>query len=188
MKKKCIECGKIKDIKGFGVKKKSTNGQSEERYDVCISCYILKKKTKEVQKSKSNNNKQILKKYSKDLRKRATAAEKCLKAELLRLGIIHEFQYPILDSNHKYIADFHIPLKGRKNGLVVEVDGKYHNDEDTSYKDGNRDVYFKLRRFLVLRVTNEDVYNNLNEVIERILTYGTVKKRTSFKEKESKKK
>ncbi|MEO1096544.1 MAG: DUF559 domain-containing protein [Bacteroidota bacterium] len=61
-----------------------------------------------------------------------------------------------------FIADFYCHSKK----LVVEVDGKIH-DLKADY-DEQRDLIMKEMELVVIRITNDEVNNNLNEVLEKI--------------------
>ncbi len=64
-----------------------------------------------------------------------------------------------------FIADF-LCAEAR---LIIEVDGATHSsDEEVAY-DKRRDAWFAANGYRVLRVTNEDVYRNLDGVCETIL-------------------
>ena len=55
--------------------------------------------------------------------------------------------------------------------LVVEVDGATHSTEDEIVYDKRRDAWFAANGYRVLRVTNDDVYRNLDGVCETILAW-----------------
>ena len=52
--------------------------------------------------------------------------------------------------------------------LVVEVDGATHSTDAELARDARRDAWFAERGFAVLRVTNDDVYHELEAVMETI--------------------
>jgi very-short-patch-repair endonuclease len=66
-----------------------------------------------------------------------------------------------------YIADFTCTAAK----LVVEVDGGTHLTDDERAYDRRRDAYMTHRGWRVVRIRNEDVYNNLENVCEMILSY-----------------
>ncbi|MEQ1517933.1 MAG: DUF559 domain-containing protein, partial [Usitatibacteraceae bacterium] len=72
----------------------------------------------------------------------------------------HKFkrQQPLGD----YIVDF-VCFEGR---VIVEVDGGHHND---SVSDKLRDAWLRSRGFIVLRFWNNEVLQNLDGVLARIL-------------------
>jgi very-short-patch-repair endonuclease len=63
-----------------------------------------------------------------------------------------------------YIADFVcLPIR-----LVIEVDGVTHASELESAHDARRDAYLSRRGFRVLRFWNNEIYENLDEVMQTI--------------------
>jgi very-short-patch-repair endonuclease len=69
-------------------------------------------------------------------------------------------QHPI----DRYIVDF-ATLEGK---LVVELDGVTHSTESEIERDEVRTRALESFGFLVVRVTNTDVYENINGVLEMI--------------------
>jgi very-short-patch-repair endonuclease len=70
-------------------------------------------------------------------------------------------QHPI----DRYIVDF-ISLDGK---LIVEVDGATHSSDEECARDERRTQDLEVLGFHVLRVTNIEVYKNLDGVLESIL-------------------
>ena len=102
--------------------------------------------------------------HARELRKRATAAERRLWHRLRELKSVgHKFrrQAPI----DRYIADF-VCLSKR---LIVEVDGETHGSEAEIEYDYTRQRYLEKEGFVVLRITNADVADNIEGVMEMIL-------------------
>ncbi len=100
---------------------------------------------------------------AKQLRRRMTDAETILWSRLRRhvvLGLLFRRQHPI----GPYIADF--ACVGAD--LVVEVDGATHSTDADIAHDRRRDVYMAARGWRIVRVTNEDVYQNLDGVLDAI--------------------
>ncbi|MBN2031006.1 endonuclease domain-containing protein [bacterium] len=64
-----------------------------------------------------------------------------------------------------YIVDFYAP----EANLVIEVDGGQHYEDDGLEYDEIRDAYLKGLNLKVLRVSNLDVINNIEGVVERII-------------------
>jgi very-short-patch-repair endonuclease len=60
-----------------------------------------------------------------------------------------------------FIADFFCPSKG----LVVEVDGETHFSEE----DVRRDAFLSRRGFTTIRFTNDEVRDNMDGVLIKIL-------------------
>ncbi|WP_050425712.1 endonuclease domain-containing protein [Bradyrhizobium tropiciagri] len=71
-------------------------------------------------------------------------------------------QHPI----DRYVVDF-VTLDGK---LIVEVDGATHSTSSELIRDEARTKVLEACGFLVVRVTNTDVYENLEGVLEMIET------------------
>jgi len=71
-------------------------------------------------------------------------------------------QHPI----DRYVVDF-VTLDGK---LIVEVDGVTHSEPSEVERDEARSRVLESCGFLVVRVSNTDVYENLEEVLEMIET------------------
>jgi very-short-patch-repair endonuclease len=71
-------------------------------------------------------------------------------------------QHPI----DRYIVDF-VTLDGK---LIVEVDGVTHSKESEVKYDEARTKVLEACGFLVVRISNTDVYENLEGVLEMIET------------------
>jgi len=190
MKKRCIRCTELKDLKKFDLKRSKELNPSKQRQNICRSCYSAETKSNNLNTAKitkaGKRNKEITVKFSKELKKRLTVTEKILQKELIGLKIVHFIQYPVYDTHHKYIVDFYIPTETGGKGLVIEIDGKSHESDEMIVKDKNRDDYLHLRKLVVIRVTNEQVKKRIKEIIELILSYDvkysrilTIKKKDS---------
>lgn len=105
----------------------------------------------------------VLKQNAKENRGHSTEAESLLWEQLRgnKLGIHFRRQHVI----GQYIADF-VSLKEM---LVIEVDGGYHGDSEQQLLDEARTGYLNSRGFKVLRFTNNQVLNNLEEVMSTII-------------------
>ncbi len=104
----------------------------------------------------------MLKAYAKENRKNPTEAENilwdCLKER--QLGQPFRRQHIIGD----YIADFIcIPSK-----LIIEIDGGYHQLPEQQVSDEQRQEWLESRGFTVIRFTNEEVINDIENVLETI--------------------
>ena len=117
--------------------------------------------------NKVNNEKNIeirntAKLYAKELKQRATKAERIVLSIVKKLNKKMVFQHPIfiyVSGNIKtfYIADF---CDIRKK-IILEVDGGYHKTEEQIIKDKLRTIDLKRLGYKVYRITNEDVFNGL---------------------------
>ena len=63
-----------------------------------------------------------------------------------------------------YIADFACP----KSRVAIEVDGATHASEEERAHDLRRDCFMAEQGWTVIRVTNEDVYKRLDDVLDMI--------------------
>lgn len=77
------------------------------------------------------------------------------------LGLKFRRQHPI----GSYVADFFCPPKK----LVIEVDGDVHYFELQHAKDVTRTHYIESQGYTVIRFTNNDIRNNMNGVMDKIL-------------------
>jgi very-short-patch-repair endonuclease len=95
---------------------------------------------------------------ARSLRQNMTKAEVILWMHLRKRamkGARFRRQHPI----GPYIADFACP----NSKLVVEVDGATHSSEQLAY-DTRRTKYLESEGWTVLRVTNTDIYENIDGV------------------------
>jgi len=105
--------------------------------------------------------------YANKLRKNMTKAEACLWKYVLRArnmkGYTFRRQRPILN----YIADFAcLDLS-----LVIEVDGITHETEEAAERDRQRDRDLEEVGFTVLRFSNWEVLNRIDDVSMIILRW-----------------
>ncbi|MBQ3628376.1 MAG: DUF559 domain-containing protein [Bacteroidaceae bacterium] len=103
-----------------------------------------------------------LKAYSKEMRRFATEAESIL-WEYLRakqLGKTFKRQHIIGD----YIADF-VCLE---SGLIVELDGGYHQLPEQQINDELRTEWLEKHGFRVIRFKNEELVTNIDHCLEII--------------------
>ena len=103
----------------------------------------------------------MLLEFAKSMRGKPTDAEHRLWQQL-RAGRLQHYKFKRQQPMEKYIADF-VCFEAR---LVVELDGGQHNG---SSSDVVRDDWLKAQGFIVLRFWNNEVFENLAGVMERIL-------------------
>ena len=96
-------------------------------------------------------------KLRKKLIKNATTSEIKLKLFLQEKSIKFKFQYII----SPYIADFFFPQKG----LVLELDGSFHNSSKQQLHDSNRELYFFSIRLITIRFNNNFSFNKILDTI-----------------------
>jgi len=100
---------------------------------------------------------------AKNLRNNATTPEKILWNYLQNSkldGVKFRRQQPIRD----YIVDF----ASTSSKLIIELDGGQHNEPKNISQDKNRDEYLVQQGFTVIRIWNNEVYNNIEGVVDYI--------------------
>ncbi len=108
-------------------------------------------------------HKNKLKKFSRELRKNMTDAEKLLWSRIRRKQLKNcQFYRQKVIGN--YIVDFCCP----KSNLVIELDGGQHYSDEGMKKDKTRDDYMNKLGLKVLRFSDRDVFKNLQVVLEVI--------------------
>jgi very-short-patch-repair endonuclease len=100
---------------------------------------------------------------ARKMRKEPTEAEALLWEAVRnnKLGFKFRFQHPL----GRYIADLYCHEKK----LVVEIDGGIHNIEDVIEYDKIRQAELESRGLRVLRIRNEEIRNNFQDVVARII-------------------
>ncbi|MCP5463758.1 MAG: endonuclease domain-containing protein [Deltaproteobacteria bacterium] len=99
--------------------------------------------------------------FRKFLRQNATPAENKIWLELKN----HKFKNLKFRRQHgigPYIVDFYCAEKK----LVIEIDGDVHAIEKQMKKDKNREKYLQEQGLRVVRYLNNDIYSNLENVLE----------------------
>jgi very-short-patch-repair endonuclease len=105
-----------------------------------------------------------LKESARELRNNSTPAEIRLWSELLRARKMKGYQFcrqrPVLN----YIADFMC----KELKFIIEVDGYSHEFEQQWYKDKKRQQELEDYGFIILRFTDEKIFNDIRNV-ERVI-------------------
>lgn len=109
------------------------------------------------------HNTQSLRERRRELRKNQTKAEKILWSELRngKLGVKFKRQHSI----GGYIADFYC----QKYKLIVELDGKIHEQPENAKNDQVRDRHFKELEYKILRFKNDEIESNIKKVLGKII-------------------
>jgi very-short-patch-repair endonuclease len=102
--------------------------------------------------------------HARTLRKSMPMAERRIWSAL-RGRRLHGFKFNRQVEIGPYIVDF---LCSEKR-LIVEVDGVGHSDAADAARDARRTAYLQSRGYAVFRCWNEDVYKNLDGVLEALL-------------------
>ena len=105
---------------------------------------------------------ELLKNNAIHNRQYATEAERLLWHYLKEKKIGYKFRRQHIVG--EYITDF-INLKHK---LIIEIDGKYHQEVEQVKKDAQRTQYLKQKGYTVIRFTNEEVFNHIEDVIKKI--------------------
>ena len=107
-------------------------------------------------------NYKLMKEHASRMRLEMTDAEKQLWQILRgnRLGVKFRRQHVVGD----YIVDFAC----LSAGLIIEVDGGYHETEDQMILDKEREMSLRNIGFTIIRFKNEDIFKNFEHVIEII--------------------
>ena len=80
-----------------------------------------------------------------------TPSEQITKINLKILGYKYVFQYVVWARPDKfYIGDFYLP----ELGLILEIDGEYHNDRAQQIKDNKRTTEIEAKGYKIVRMTN----------------------------------
>ena len=107
----------------------------------------------------------LLKEYARENRNNMTLGEKALWSSLRHKFLGHRFyrQYIIAD----YIVDFLC----HEGGVIIEVDGGYHSEPRQAEDDELRAQRLEQLGFHVLRFSNEEILENIEDVEDRILEF-----------------
>ncbi len=111
-------------------------------------------------------NKNTEKTRRKSLRKEMPPAEVAL-WQFLRNRQANGHKFRRQHSVDRYILDFYCPSAK----LAIEIDGDSHFSEEAAQSDQVRQKVIENMGIRFLRFTNQDVYENLNGVYERILKH-----------------
>ena len=105
-------------------------------------------------------NRITVKEYRKRLRNNMTATEKLIWRRI-RKRQVNGTKFRRQFSIGPFIADFYCPsLK-----VLVEIDGPYHNSRSQRMYGRQREKYIEQYGIMILRYTNDDGYERLDEVI-----------------------
>lgn len=104
-----------------------------------------------------------LKKFSQKLRKNQTDAERKI-WRCLRKNQIANMKFSRQKPIGKYIVDFYChQLK-----LIIELDGDQHFYEKGKERDNVRNAYLKSLGLKIIRVPNNEIFKNLEGVIQNL--------------------
>ena len=107
-----------------------------------------------------------LKPYARELRKNMTEAAQLLWSKIRRKQI-KDYQFYRQKNIGNYIVDFYCPAAK----VIIELDGGQHSFPEAQEKDRQRDAYLTSLGFTVLRFSNQEIFANMNGVLQRICEY-----------------
>lgn len=107
----------------------------------------------------------LLKAFARENRKNMTEAERILWNELKNNGLGHRFL------RQHIIGDYIVDFLCKDDGLIIEVDGGYHSEPRQIEEDEIRQRWLEGRGYHFLRFTNEEIFNELDNVLEEIENY-----------------
>jgi len=102
---------------------------------------------------------------ARNMRKNMTYPETVLWSRI-RMKQLKGYQFYRQKPVAEYIVDFYCP----KAKLVIELDGGRHKSADSIKKDTLRDNNLESLGLKVLRFNNNDVIENIEGVLERVLS------------------
>ena len=115
-------------------------------------------------KKYSHQYSEFAKEKSKELRKNMTDAEKKL-WQYIRKEQINGLKFRRQQPIGPYIADFICqPIK-----LIIELDGGQHNENENIKYDEKRTEYLQNAGYIVLRIWNNEIFQNIESVVEKII-------------------
>lgn len=105
------------------------------------------------------------KNQSRNLRKNQTSAEKIIWNKL-RNRQFNKLKFRRQHIIENFIVDFYC----EKINLVIELDGDVHAYNNKINQDKIREEFLKDKGFNIIRYTNDDIYSNLDSVLEDLWT------------------
>ena len=104
----------------------------------------------------------LMKELQKDKKQQTTEAEQLLWEQLKAKKLENKFrrQHPV----NEFIVDF-ICISKR---LIIEIDGKYHNNKEQQEADTLRIQILEELGFKVIRFSNEEIIANIEDVVNKI--------------------
>ena len=80
----------------------------------------------------------------------------------IRRGAVNRMHFRRQHPIGPYVTDFACALAR----VVIEVDGATHSSDEEQAYDRRRDAYLRSRGWRIIRVTNTEVYKNLDVVLD----------------------
>jgi len=102
-----------------------------------------------------------LKKFSQDLRSNMTKEERHLWYDFLK-------NYPIQFNRQKVIGNYIVDFYCHQAKLIIELDGGQHFEDKRVLNDESRTKYLNSLGLNVLRIPNNEIWDNFPGVCEKI--------------------
>ena len=102
---------------------------------------------------------------ARDMRRNPTVAENIL------WNVIRNQKLGVKFRRQHIIGDFIVDFVNLDSGLVIELDGGYHDQPQQQIDDLNRTESLNKSGFKVIRFTNDEVLNDIDSVITSILSH-----------------
>jgi leucyl-tRNA synthetase len=103
--------------------------------------------------------------YRASLLANKTPAEIKMAEILVSMKVRYKEQKGFIAGDYHCIVDFYLPRPYR---LAIEIDGGYHNTEDQRRRDDRKEMYLATQKVRVLRLTNDEVFEEESNVISKV--------------------
>ena len=113
-------------------------------------------------KTASPDRYELLRAFARENRSNMTLAERVLWDELKGNASEHKFL------RQHIIGDYIVDFLCRDFGLIIEVDGGYHAERLQHESDELRENWLTAMGYHVIRFSNEEVLNDLDNVLDSI--------------------
>ena len=107
----------------------------------------------------------LLKEYARENRNNMTLGEKALWSSLRHKFLGYRFYRQYI------IADYIVESLCHEGGVIIEVDGGYHSEPRQAEDDELRTQRLEQLGFHVLRFSNEEILENIEDVEDKILEF-----------------
>jgi uroporphyrinogen-III synthase len=109
-------------------------------------------------------------KYQKNkaqyLRKNQTYAERLL-WKILKSRKFENLKFRRQHPIDNYIVDFYC----KEKGLIIEIDGPFHEDDEKKMKDKIRQRYLESKGYRILRFKDSEITRSVDNVLTKILSF-----------------
>lgn len=153
------------------------NNRNQDGVNLRIKPSKSKNKSNKKRSSISGQKEDIIKERTKlaririrKLRRFPTRYENIMKRKLTRAGFKYVFQKAFFNEYYFCIVDFFL----RKHRLIIEIDGKYHDEYEQRKKDRGHNKFLSSMGFVVIRIKNEDVEKITNSELKKIIKFKKV--------------